>query len=322
MHSLASIGLGTFPFSNVFSKITEPDAERIIRAFIDMGGYYIDTAPIYGFGYVESLVGKILKGVSRSKYSITTKCGWVYDNSNNKKISGRYQDIISSCEKSLKFLGIDYIDYYISHTPDPETSYVETMDSLFWLQMKGKIKNIGVSNVTLDQLKQYNLKGGVSCIQNRFSLINRSIPSEFSLYCQSQNINLIPYQVIERGLLTDLAVNINIQEGDLRNKKTEFFPEKRLLIIQWVENHLRPISIDLGISTEMLAIWWTMNQPCVSFPIIGVTTTQQLIKNMTVPEIIDPVSILEQIDRSYYELKKSIYEQYSQSIFQFMGLVK
>src|SRR3989344_9210303 len=172
------VGLGTFPLAGVFSPVTKTKAKRVVQKFLDEGGYYIDTAPLYGFGEVEILLGDALKKYSRNQFYITTKCGYIdVEGKTFQTIqkSGKYKDVVRECERSLKRLQLDYVDLYFVHSPDPDTPFDETMEALFKLQKDGKIKEIGVSNVNLEELKEYNKFGNVKYIQNRFSLINHSI---------------------------------------------------------------------------------------------------------------------------------------------------
>ena len=199
------VGLGTFPLAGVFNTIKLQDSKSIIRSFIDKGGYYIDTAPMYGFGEVEKILGSVLKKYQRDKYFIATKCGYI--NVEGKTFqtiqkSGKYSDVIRECERSLKRLNIDYIDLYFMHSPDPNIPISEKLKALSKLQDEGKIKEIGVSNVNLDELKEYNKTGKIKFIQNRFSLINRSIDLKLQKYLLDNKIQLVPYQVVERGQLT------------------------------------------------------------------------------------------------------------------------
>jgi aryl-alcohol dehydrogenase-like predicted oxidoreductase len=193
------VGLGTFPLASVFTKVTNKQAEEIVKAFIDEGGYYIDVAPIYGFGKVEQTLGKILKAIPRNQYFLMTKCGWVGIESKKLAVSSKKEDILRECDNSLKRLSVDYIDLYFVHLPDPDTPFKETMKTLLKLKKKGKIRQIGVSNVSLCELKEYQKYGRVDYVQNRFSSINRSIDSDFAKYLLKERIGLIPYQVIERG---------------------------------------------------------------------------------------------------------------------------
>lgn len=315
------IGLGTFPFASVFSKVSDYRAKSIVRKFLDLGGFYIDTAPIYGFAQAETLLGRTLQSIPRDKYYIASKCGYVWGSDKKPQLSGKYQDVISEFEKSLRRLNLERIDLYMSHVPDPDTPFEETMSALANLQAQRKIKDIGVSNVSLEQLQEYNKTGLVKFVQNRFSLLNRSFDPDFIAYCEEQGIGIIPYQVIERGLLTDKAVEgIELREGDLRHKKPEFVSEVRQVIGRWVGEHLEPIAEDLETSVSALAIWWALQQPAIAFCIVGATEEAQVVSNLRAVSLDPPDDTLERINTSCQALADEIDRNYGKSVREFMGL--
>lgn len=122
------VGLGTLPLAGVFSKISKEAARNLVRKFLSEGGYYIDTAPMYGFGEVEQLLGEVLADFPRESYYLITKCGY-------KDVEGKtfqtlprgatYEDVIKECDESLKRLKVDYIDLYFVHSPDPTIPFLK-----------------------------------------------------------------------------------------------------------------------------------------------------------------------------------------------------
>lgn len=318
------IGLGTFPLAGVFSKITKSKAKEVVRKFISEGGYYIDTAPMYGFGYVEKLLGEILREFSRDSFFLITKCG--YKNVEGKSFQtiprgATYNDVIRECEISLRRLKQDFIDLYFVHSPDPVTPFNETMLALYKLQEQGKIKEIGVSNVNLKELKEYNKDGKIKYIQNRFSLINRSINSEFQKYLLNNQIGLVPYQVIDRGQLTGSIIEgMELRNGDLRAGRLEWAPEKRKLIANWSKNNLLPIAKKLGVTLGQLSISWALYQQYLSFVIVGVTNPKYIPINLKANNLVLDKDIIKEIDKAYIVLGESIKENYGQTLREFRGL--
>lgn len=319
------VGLGTFPLANVFSEINKDGAKYIVRQFIDNGGYYIDTAPMYGFGEVEQLLGEVLKEYSRDKYYIATKCGYIdVEGKTFQTIqkSGKCEDVIRECDISLKRLGLDYIDLYFMHSPDPNTPPEETMRALTKLQEQGKIKEIGVSNVSLTELKEYNKTDKVKFIQNRFSLINRSIDKELEQYLLSKKIGLIPYQVIDRGQLTGKVFEgvENLREGDLRIGRSDWLPEKINVISDWVKENLSPIAKKLDITLGQLSIAWALHQQYLGFVIVGVTNPEFIPINLKANDIVLSEDIVSEINDAYLQFEKMINDKYGQTIREFRGL--
>jgi len=319
------VGLGTFPLADVFSSITPEGAKNIVRSFLDKGGYYIDTAPMYGFGEVENLLGEVLSKHSRGKYYIATKCGYIdVEGKTFQTIqkSGKYDDVIRECERSLKRLKVDCIDLYFMHSPDPNTPVEETMKALIKLQKDGKIKEIGTSNVNLAELKEYNQSGKIKFIQNRFSLLNRSIDVEFEKYLLDNSIKLVPYQVIDRGQLTGKVFEGvgNLRKGDLRIGRSDWLADQVNIIADWVKSSLSPIAKRLGITLGQLSIAWALHQKFMGFVIIGNTNPDYVEINLKADEIKLDDAVVKEIDLAYKKLKKEVKSKYGKSLREFRGL--
>jgi len=318
------VGLGTFPLASVFSKISKDDAKNVVRGFIKGGGYYIDTAPMYGFGEVESLLGEVLSEFSRDEYYVATKCGYIdVEGKTFQTIekSGKYDDVIRECDRSLQRLCVDYVDLYFMHSPDPNTPIDETLSALEKLQDQGKIKEIGVSNVNLDELEAYNKTGKISFIQNRFSLINRSIEKPLENYMLENNISLVPYQVIDRGQLTgSLVEGMKLKGGDLRIGRSDWEDGKINIISEWSKKHLLPIAKQLNITLGQLSMAWALHQPYMGFLIVGVTKQQYIPINLKANSISLSTEILTKIETAYSELVQEIKNTHGVTIREFRGL--
>lgn len=318
------VGLGTFPLANVFNEINPDQAKQVVREFINAGGYYIDTAPMYGFGEVESLLGEVLKEYPRNSFYMITKCGY-------KDVEGKtfqtiprgasYKDVLQECDESLKRLRLEYIDLYFVHSPDPSVPFDETMKALDELMSQGKIKAIGVSNVNLEELKKYNKNGQVSFIQNRFSLLNQSIEPEFQTYLRDYNIKLIPYQVIDRGQLTgSLIEGVKMREGDLRIGRSDWLEEKSSMVAEWSKEYLLPIAKKINITLGQLAMAWALHQAYMGFIIVGTTKAKYIDINLKADKIQLSGEVLEEIGEAHKKLENTVKEKYNQSLREFRGL--
>ena len=315
-----SMGLGTFPFAGPFGKIDDETSKTIINSFLKKCGKYIDVAPTYAFGKVEELLGKEFKNFDRKDFFVNTSCGYVRDG-DGYRVSGKYADVIADCDASLKRLDLDYIDLYISHIPDVNTPFSETVSALLDLKNAGKIKHIGVSNVTLDQLKEYNAKGDIEFVQNRFSLLNHSIDKEFEEYLINNNIGLVAYQVLDRGLLTNKMLgNFSVNEGDLRKKKPEFDTQIVNELAIWVRTQLKPIAVENDISITSLAIKWAQHQPFVAMCQCGATKESQLSDFVDAVQVTVHDDFYDKVDAAYNVLENALLEKYGKTVRQFMGL--
>lgn len=319
------VGLGTFPLAGVFSKISKRESEDIVRLFIKDGGYYIDTAPFYGFGKVEKILGNVLKEFNRKDYCIITKSGFVdVEKCNTKetlKKSNSYKDVKEELNRSLERLKLDYVDIYMPHFVDSNTPISETMRALNELKKEGKIKHIGVSNVSNCDLEEYCRYGEVEYVQNRYSLINNSLSPELLEIMNKKKVKLIPYQVIERGLLTHRAVlGISIRRNDFRNTKPEWQLEKRNYITNWVKENFYPLAKEENVDIENLVIAHALSLTVTAFPIVGASSTEQVLVNLKSDKEKVSKSTINNINKLFNDLSLKIKQEFNQEVYEFMGL--
>lgn len=319
------VGLGTFPLASVFSKVSKREAQDIVRLFLKDGGCYIDTAPFYGFGKVEKILGGVLKEFNRKDFCIITKSGFVdvekYNTKETLKKSNSYKDVKEELNKSLERLKLDYIDIYMPHFVDAKTPIKETMKALNELKREGKIKHIGVSNVSNCDLEEYCKYGEIEYVQNRFSLINNSLSPELLKVMNKNNVKLIPYQVIERGLLTHRAVlGISIRRNDFRNTKPEWQIEKRNYITNWVKENFYPLAKEENVDIENLVIAHAIAHPVTAFPIVGASSTEQVLVNLKSDKERVGKKTINNINQLFDNLSIKIKQEFNQEVYEFMGL--
>jgi aryl-alcohol dehydrogenase-like predicted oxidoreductase len=316
---IANLGLGTFPFSNVFSKIDEKEALNIVEIFIGMGCKYIETAPVYPVKNIQ--LKDVLKNFDREKYYLATKCITGQNEKGEKIRSGKKKSIMSQCDQELKRLNVEYIDLLQTHIVAEDASIEETSNALQELKDIGKVKEIGVSNVSLEQLKKYKEYCDVNFVQNRFSIIHQSQIKTIESYCSENDIYLNPYQVIERGLLTSRPTDDGRwRDGDLRNSKFEYKGDAYYLIRKWVERELVPIAKDNDISVEGLMVAWTNAQPQVRVVVVGVTNHIQLNNLLRGIRVELDNQVLSKMINAYNDLLKEISDKYNLTIEEFRGL--
>lgn len=305
--NLHGIGLGTFPFSNVFGKVSADEAAAITQYYLDHGTGYIQTSPYYKD--VEPLLGKILADVPRDAYKLATLC--VKDK--DSKLSGKYDAVIKQCDESLVRLNLDYIDLLMTSTPEAKDApFSETIRAMEDLKAQGKIRAIGICNVTLEQLKEYNATGAVEYVQNRLSLIDQEADRDVREYCVAHGIGLIPYNVIEWGLLTDkMLQEWTLREGDLRTKVLPVFgqPQKQLLH-EWIREDLKPIADECQTTIEGLAISWVLEQPGVVTCPVGATTVSQMAASLDSLESHKNSAMISKLNRAYENLINKVRSEY------------
>lgn len=272
------------------------DEELAIKAIhraIDLGMNCIDTAPVYGFGLGEEIVGKAIKG-KRDKVIIATKCGLRWDKDegefffdtyfNGKRYyvykNARKTSIIEECEMSLKRLNTDYIDIYQIHWPDKTTPIDDTLEALTRLQEQGKIRVFGVSNFDINLLKETLRYSRVESNQVKYSLMDRAIENELIPFCIENKISILAYSPLEQGLLTGkITMETEFKSGDLRKKQFWFQAENRKKILDALEK-IKPIARDKNATLAQIVINWTFSQPGITTAIVGARNPEQVEENV------------------------------------------
>ncbi|MCE5269452.1 MAG: aldo/keto reductase [Planctomycetaceae bacterium] len=279
----------------------EQEAIEAIHAALDHGISLIDTAPIYGFGRSEELVGRAIHG-RRDKVVVATKCGMVWDReegefffhssqegitlrASDKKIYKclRPESIRAELERSLKRLGTTYVDLYQTHWQESTTPIADTMATLMKLKDEGKIRAIGICNANLMQLAEY---GPIDSNQEKFSLLDREIEQDGRLaYCRRTGVGVLPYSPLANGLLTGkIRPDRQFGAGDLRRGNRRFSPagiEK----VNGMLDQLRPIAEQHRCSIAQLVIAWTYSQPGITSVLCGARTARQAIENAAAGDV-------------------------------------
>lgn len=227
----------------------DEESIRTIHRALELGINTIDTAPVYGFGHSEEVIGRAIKG-RRSDYVISTKCGlWWKDEEGSfrfEKDGHRVtrnltaHAIRTEVEQSLKRLGTDYIDIYYTHNPacpPVMTPVEETVGTLMELKKEGKIRAIGSSNMTPDEVCAYTACGEIDIIQGHYSMLDRSAEKELIPLCREKGMSFHAYMPLERGLLTgNVARDYIVQPGDAREDSPLWKKEKFPVVLDFVDS--------------------------------------------------------------------------------------
>jgi aryl-alcohol dehydrogenase-like predicted oxidoreductase len=286
--------LGTWAIGGwMWGGTDEKKAVEAIQASIDDGVTTIDTAPAYGMGLSEELVGKAIKG-RRDKVILATKCGLRWDE-NDKTIHSPNRDfkknpvdirkdlssksIFYECEQSLKRMNVDVIDLFQIHWPDPATPIEESWNAMAQLLKQGKVRAIGVSNFSLDLLKSAQAIHPIDSVQPPYSLIRRGIEKDIIPYALANQIAVIVYSPLERGLLTGkYKPGQTFQEGDHRaNKKT--FKSEYLALIQETLAQIEPIAKRHRASLSQVIVNCTIHRPGITAALVGARDPSQAKEN-------------------------------------------
>jgi len=272
-------------------------AVRAIHAALDAGINLIDTAPIYGFGASEEIVGEALRG-RRDKAVLATKCGLVWHvekgdhffNSDEKHPRADATErkvyrcldpkvIRHEVEQSLRRLGVETIDLYQTHWQDPTTPVADTMAELLTLKQAGKIRAIGVSNATPEQMDQYRAVGTLDSDQELYSMLDRKVEASQLPYCAGHGLAFLAYSPIAQGLLTGkIGPDRAFDEGDQRNLKPRFSVENRRKVAAMLDV-FRPVADAHRVTPAQLAIAWTVSQTGCTHALVGARTPEQAAEN-------------------------------------------
>ncbi|MCX3264751.1 aldo/keto reductase [Pedobacter agri] len=270
------------------------DAIKAIQAGYDLGVTSIDTAPIYGQGDSEEIVGEAVKGIARDKIQLVTKFGMRWDlekgklamqtkNNDGKNIdvykyAGK-ESVIFECEQSLKRLGTDYIDLYQIHWPDVTTPISETFEAVSRLIEQGKVRYAGVCNYDVAQLKEADQTLEIISNQIPFSMVNRAVEEEIIPFCLEHNKSVLAYSPMERGLLTGkMTADYKFEEGDHRQGNKFFTPESIQKTNSFLAK-LKPLAEEKNATLSQLVLRWTIERPGITIALVGARNEKQAIQN-------------------------------------------
>ncbi len=271
-----------------------------IRAGIDSGMTTIDTAPAYGLGLSERIVGEVIKDVPRHSVQILTKFGLRWDEGAEAvsfegaaadstpidlhRSAGR-ESVIQECEASLRRLGVETIDLFQLHWPDRSTPIEETMLALAELVEAGKIRAAGVSNFSVAQMEEAESVFSFVSNQMPYSMVNRGIEADVLPHCITHDKAVLAYSPLQRGLLTGKFTAAHaFQAGDHRGE-SEYFTAENIRAVDAFLDAIRPIAEAHGATLSQLVIAWTIAQPGITSALVGARDADQALANAKAGEI-------------------------------------
>jgi aryl-alcohol dehydrogenase-like predicted oxidoreductase len=278
---LTTIGLGTWamggPWQFGWGPQDDGQAIAAIIAAMEEGINWIDTAPVYGCGHSEELVGKALKQI-KTKPIVATKCSLLWNEKREKVSCLEAKSIRQECEASLKRLGIDTIDLYQMHWPEPDEDVEQGWEEMARLSEEGKVRYIGASNFNIKQLERVRKIAPVASLQPPYSMIRRDAEKELLPYCKENNIGVVAYSPMQRGLLTgkfNKQYLKTLAPDDHRLRMPEFTEPVFSANIEFVEK-LKPIAKRAGRTPAQLAISWVLRRSEVTAAIVGARRPEQV----------------------------------------------
>lgn len=276
------------------------ESVKSIRASYDMGVTSIDTAPAYGQGTSEQIVGEAIKGIPRDKVQILTKYGLRWDTKQGEyffssidnqgkaidlyRYSGK-EGIIKECEDSLRLLKTDYIDLYQIHWADPTTPIQETMEAVARLIQDGKVRYAGVCNYDVEQMKEVGKYINLVSDQVPYSMVKREIEKELIPYVLENKKSILAYSPMQRGLLTGkMNPGHQFADGDTR-ADSAFFNDENIKRTNAFLEKIKPLAAEKNATIGQLVIRWTVEQPGITIALVGARNAEQAIQNARAMDI-------------------------------------
>ena len=282
--SVSAIGLGCMNLSHAYgAPVSREQGERVLLAALDAGVTFFDTAALYGFGSNESLVGEVLKP-HRQKFTLASKCGMQGvdqgDGTKVRVIDGRPATLRQTCEDALRRLQTDVIDLYYLHRWDKQVPIEESVGALGDLVRAGKIRTIGLSEVSADTLRKAHAEHPITAVQTEYSLWTRNPEIAVLAACRELGVTFVPFSPVARGFLcADLHDVSALDAKDIRRSMPRFAPDNYAQNLRLLPPYL-VLAQEAGCSPAQLALAWLLHQGDDLIPIPGTTSVAHLLDDL------------------------------------------
>jgi aryl-alcohol dehydrogenase-like predicted oxidoreductase len=278
---LTTVGLGTWamggPWEYGWGPQDDDEAIRAVLEALDQGINWIDTAPAYGLGHSEELIGRALKQMGHKPY-IATKCGILWNERKERVPRLKRDSVRRECHDSLRRLGVETIDLYQMHWAEPEADIEEAWEEMARLAKEGKVRYLGVSNYSVQQMERVAPIHPISSLQPPYSMLRRDVEKELLGYCAQHDIGVVAYSPMGRGLLTgkfDHERLAALAPDDHRRRAPEFQEPQFSATLELVEG-LRKLAERHGRTVAQLAVSWVLRRPEVTAAIVGARRPGQI----------------------------------------------
>jgi aryl-alcohol dehydrogenase-like predicted oxidoreductase len=276
--NVSAIGLGCMSFSGVYGPSEDAAATTLIHQALDAGITMLDSSDAYGKGQNETLVGSAIKG-RRDNVVLATKFGNL-GGAGGKYADGRPEFVVSSCEASLKRLGVDVIDLYYAHRIDPTVPIEDTVGAMAKLVQQGKVRALGLSEAAPKTIARAHKVHPIAAVQNEFSLLYREQADDTRKTTRELGISFVAYAPLGRGLLTsDIADPATLSEGDTRKRQPRYAGDN-LAHNRALAQKVEVIAKRKGCTPAQLALAWVLAQGSDVIPIPGTKQMKRVTENI------------------------------------------
>ena len=300
-----AIGGGGWKFS--WGPQDDQQSIEAIKRGIELGINWIDTAAVYGLGHSEEVVGKVLKELPEKPY-VATKCSLVWDEEGNISNRLRKKSVERELDASLKRLGVEVIDLYQIHWPIPDEEIEEGWETIAGFVRSGKVRYAGVSNFNVEQMKRAQAIHPIASLQPPYSMLKRDVEKEILPYCGANNIGVVAYSPMQKGLLTGKMTPERISScaPDDHRRGDVMFQEPQLSINLELVDKLRPIAERHGQSVGGVAIAWVLRRPELTAAIVGARSAAQIEETVKAGDFSLPEEDIHKIDAYLREREQKL----------------
>lgn len=306
MKPVSPVGLGCMGMSEFYGETDDSVSLKTLTKAYELGYRHFDTADMYGVGHNEKLLGTFIKslGCDRENIVLSSKVGIVRDMNNKYKLSvdGSKEYIKSACEKSLKRLGTEYIDLYYLHRRDPNIPLEETVTALADLIKEGKIRAIGLCEVSLDTLKSVQKLHPVAAVQSEYSLWSRDVEDAILPICLQMGVAFVAFSPMGRGFLTGSITKDRMKKAnpeiDFRTKLPRFNSENIDANLELVSK-MKNIADAVGATPAQIALSWILSKGDNIFVIPGTKTPSFLSENLASQDVVLNASVMRELNQLF-----------------------
>ncbi len=293
---VGAIGLGCMGMSHAYDvgSADETRSVAVVHRALEIGVTLLDTADVYGPHTNEELVGRAVAG-RRDRAVVATKCGLVHDPSFRYDRNGSPEYVRAACDASLRRLGVDHIDLYQLHRVDPDTPLEETWGAFAGLVEAGKVRAVGLSEVTVDQLETCHAIHPVASVQSELSLWTRDWADDVLPWCTANSVAFLPYAPLGRGFLTGALAARDFTADDFRSRLPRFSPEA-MAENEAIVDAVRVVAARHDATAAQVALAWLLAQAPGVVPIPGTKRVERLEENAAAADLVLTADDLAELD--------------------------